>query len=70
MSVCTFIDVPIAGAADNLHLEAKRPELAKKEARMNTFQNWPSNAMQSPNDLAEAGLYYTGRCLLFLYRLL
>ncbi|MEE6496962.1 hypothetical protein FKM82_002546 [Ascaphus truei] len=31
-----------------------------EEARLRTFQNWPSYARLTPKELASAGLYYTG----------
>ncbi|KAM4697046.1 E3 ubiquitin-protein ligase XIAP [Rhinophrynus dorsalis] len=35
-------------------------EMASEEARYRTFQNWPSYALLTPRELANAGLFYTG----------
>lgn len=44
---------------------ACRPEaagrLSQLEARLATFREWPSALQQRPEELAEAGFYYTGR---------
>ncbi|XP_060592564.1 baculoviral IAP repeat-containing protein 7-like [Ruditapes philippinarum] len=39
---------------------ARHPEYRNIEVRLKTFDKWPSNRMQTPRQLAEAGLYYTG----------
>ena len=42
-----------------------RPEavsgLSRLEARLATFDEWPPGLEQRPEELAEAGFYYTGR---------
>ena len=35
--------------------------LSQLEARLATFREWPSALRQTPEELAEAGFYYTGR---------
>ncbi|KAM8953456.1 E3 ubiquitin-protein ligase XIAP isoform 4-T4 [Pelodytes ibericus] len=43
--------------------QAKYPRcitMCDEEARLKTFQNWPSYVRQSPKELASAGLFYTG----------
>lgn len=34
--------------------------MRNEEARLQTFSSWPSNSPVRPQDLAEAGFYYTG----------
>ncbi|KAJ7310497.1 hypothetical protein JRQ81_007419 [Phrynocephalus forsythii] len=41
-------------------LYPRNPAMCDEEARLRSFQNWPSYAPVAPNDLASAGLYYTG----------
>ena len=36
------------------------PEYQHLEARLKTFDRWPRHLIQTPRQLAEAGLYYTG----------
>lgn len=36
------------------------PHMRNEEARLQTFSSWPSNSPVRPQDLAEAGFYYTG----------
>ncbi|XP_053391903.1 baculoviral IAP repeat-containing protein 7-like [Mercenaria mercenaria] len=38
----------------------RHPEYQTLEARLATFTNWPAQMMQRPEQLADAGLYYTG----------
>jgi len=38
----------------------KRPDLQTVIARMETFKKWPRDTGQRPEELSEAGLYYTG----------
>ncbi|KAG8448101.1 hypothetical protein GDO86_015264 [Hymenochirus boettgeri] len=35
-------------------------EFCSEEARLKTFQNWPSYALLTPKELANAGLFFTG----------
>ncbi|XP_053604899.1 baculoviral IAP repeat-containing protein 7-B isoform X2 [Plodia interpunctella] len=37
------------------------PEYANIAARLRTFKDWPRSMPQKPEDLAEAGFYYTGQ---------
>ncbi|NXG01230.1 BIR7B protein, partial [Sakesphorus luctuosus] len=37
------------------------PEMVTEEMRLSTFQNWPQNSHISPEQLARAGFFYTGR---------
>ncbi|XP_055327739.1 baculoviral IAP repeat-containing protein 7-like [Paramacrobiotus metropolitanus] len=37
------------------------PSMAEYRDRFGTFANWPEDRIQSPRDLALAGLFYTGR---------
>ncbi|XP_053389624.1 uncharacterized protein LOC128552600, partial [Mercenaria mercenaria] len=36
------------------------PEYSQHEARIHSFAKWPAFSQQSPQDLADAGLFYTG----------
>lgn len=38
----------------------RHPNYSLKTARLNTYRSWPSSMKQKPNELAEAGLFYTG----------
>lgn len=38
----------------------KHPAFSETETRLKTFQTWPRGIAQKPENLAEAGLYYTG----------
>jgi E3 ubiquitin-protein ligase XIAP len=38
----------------------KHPEYASYDARLHTFDNWPIPLVQNKQELASAGLYYTG----------
>ncbi|XP_067327615.1 E3 ubiquitin-protein ligase XIAP isoform X1 [Anolis sagrei] len=38
----------------------RNPAMCSEEARLRSFHNWPPYAPVSPQDLAHAGLYYTG----------
>lgn len=38
----------------------KIPHMKSEEARLDTFECWPSNSPVRPGDLAEAGLFYMG----------
>ena len=40
--------------------EAAGGRLSQLEARLATFREWPSGLQQRPEELAEAGFYYTG----------
>ncbi|XP_052238852.1 uncharacterized protein LOC127850112 isoform X1 [Dreissena polymorpha] len=39
---------------------ARHERLRSLQSRLDTFTNWPSHVTQRPQELAEAGLYYTG----------
>ena len=39
----------------------KHKQYKGSSERLNSFQNWPSNEIQSPKVLAEAGFFYTGK---------
>ncbi|XP_078322302.1 baculoviral IAP repeat-containing protein 8-like [Crassostrea virginica] len=39
----------------------KHHQYAIKEVRRGTFKNWPSHITQKPDELAEAGFFYTGK---------
>ena len=38
----------------------KHHQYAIKDVRRGTFKNWPSHITQKPDELAEAGFFYTG----------
>ncbi|XP_060588564.1 baculoviral IAP repeat-containing protein 3-like [Ruditapes philippinarum] len=40
--------------------EIRHPEYQTLEARLRSFTNWPEHMIQTPQQLADAGLYYTG----------
>ncbi|KAH3736388.1 hypothetical protein DPMN_042951 [Dreissena polymorpha] len=46
--------VPVTG------YRARHERLRSLQSRLDTFTNWPSHVTQRPQELAEAGLYYTG----------
>lgn len=46
---------PTATMSDPAH-----PKYVTKESRLSTFRDWPKSAKQTPEELAEAGFYYTG----------
>ena len=50
----------IAGAR-SCRPEAATSGLSRLEARLATFDEWPPGLEQRPEELAEAGFYYTGR---------
>lgn len=39
----------------------RHPEYQTRESRIASFINWPSELTQTPEQLADAGLYYTGK---------
>ncbi|AAK85590.1 IAP-3 [Epiphyas postvittana nucleopolyhedrovirus] len=39
----------------------KHPKYASEAARLKTFEGWPRSMKQRPDELAEAGFYYTSR---------
>lgn len=43
----------------------KYRQYAIKDVRLGSFKNWPSCYRQRPEDLAEAGFFYSGEYLLF-----
>lgn len=43
----------------------KYRQYAIKDVRLGTFRNWPSCYRQRPEDLAEAGFFYSGEYLFF-----
>uniref|UniRef100_A0A1B6IHN5 RING-type domain-containing protein n=1 Tax=Homalodisca liturata TaxID=320908 RepID=A0A1B6IHN5_9HEMI len=42
------------------HRVAKHPKYTSKDSRLATYQSWPQDTKQTPDDLAEAGFYYLG----------
>ena len=59
-----FNGTPEAGGLNLAGARACWPEvsgLSQLEARLATFHEWPPGLEQRPEDLAEAGFYYTGR---------
>ncbi|XP_045474277.1 baculoviral IAP repeat-containing protein 7-A [Harmonia axyridis] len=44
----------------NAHKIPKKPSCATLESRLRTFNTWPSQLIQTPEDLANAGFYYEG----------
>ena len=36
------------------------PSYASKQKRLDTFRYWPQALVQKPEELAEAGFFYTG----------
>lgn len=43
------------------HTAPKRPRYATLESRLNSFTAWPTELIQTPEILAQAGFYYEGR---------
>ncbi|XP_063634925.1 death-associated inhibitor of apoptosis 1-like [Cydia splendana] len=39
----------------------EHPRYNNKAARLRTFKDWPKSMKQKPEELAEAGFYYTGQ---------
>lgn len=46
------------GASNCLH-----PDYKSYEIRLSSFSGWPRSLHQTPVQLAEAGLYYTGKIM-------
>lgn len=44
----------------DLILGPKMPDYATLESRLRTYKNWPSDLIQTPQMLSEAGFYYVG----------
>lgn len=42
------------------YLRAEYPFFSSKSRRLMSFENWPLVMQQKPEDLAEAGFFYTG----------
>uniref|UniRef100_T1HSP8 RING-type domain-containing protein n=1 Tax=Rhodnius prolixus TaxID=13249 RepID=T1HSP8_RHOPR len=65
---CTFVSnrhVPTSGVSvRDTRIEGHRvptnPKYSTFESRVRTFANWPSTVSQKPEQLAEAGFYFTG----------
>ncbi|EDV96091.1 death-associated inhibitor of apoptosis 1 [Drosophila grimshawi] len=51
---------PQAGASSGGSFYPASPEYAIETARLRSFADWPLNMKQKPQQLAEAGFYYTG----------
>jgi hypothetical protein len=49
----------------NLH----SPEFQTYETRVASFENWPMEMEQTKENMAKAGLFYTGMCLLWKKRI-
>ena len=43
------------------HVRVPITDHRHEESRLDSFINWPPNAAVTPDDLANAGFYYTGR---------
>ena len=50
----------VLGGTRTCRPEAAGGRLSQLEARLATFKEWPSGLQQRPEELAEAGFYYTG----------
>lgn len=48
----------VVDISDTLYL--RNPAMGREDARLNSFHNWPAYAPITPEELASAGLYYTG----------
>ncbi|XP_063377499.1 death-associated inhibitor of apoptosis 1-like [Cydia fagiglandana] len=53
---CGMCAPPATGASVLPH-----PRYNTKAARLRTFKDWPKSMKQKPEELAEAGFYYTGQ---------
>lgn len=45
----------------NQHRGPTYPNYSTKEARLRTFKEWPKSMRQEPDELSEAGFFYTGK---------
>ncbi|XP_063375805.1 death-associated inhibitor of apoptosis 1-like [Cydia fagiglandana] len=52
---------PPATSASVLPKPHPHPRYNNKAARLRTFEDWPKSMKQKPEELAEAGFYYTGQ---------
>ncbi|XP_063383474.1 death-associated inhibitor of apoptosis 1-like [Cydia fagiglandana] len=52
---------PPATGASVLPKPHPHPRYNNKAARLRTFEDWPKSMKQKPEELAEAGFYYTGQ---------
>nr|XP_010308751.1 PREDICTED: E3 ubiquitin-protein ligase XIAP [Balearica regulorum gibbericeps] len=48
----------VVDMSDNLY--PKNPAMCSEETRLKSFHNWPLNSQLTPQELANAGFYYTG----------
>ncbi|XP_039573437.1 E3 ubiquitin-protein ligase XIAP isoform X4 [Passer montanus] len=48
----------VVDMSDSLY--PKNPAMCSEEARLKSFHNWPLNGQLTPQELANAGFYYTG----------
>ncbi|KFV66793.1 Baculoviral IAP repeat-containing protein 7-B, partial [Dryobates pubescens] len=48
----------VVDMSDSLY--PKNPTMCSEESRLNSFHNWPLNSQLTPEELANAGFYYTG----------
>ncbi|NXS92879.1 XIAP ligase, partial [Jacana jacana] len=48
----------VVDMSDSLY--PKTPAMCSEETRLKSFHNWPLNSQLTPNELANAGFYYTG----------
>ncbi|XP_063420313.1 baculoviral IAP repeat-containing protein 3-like [Mytilus trossulus] len=46
--------------SQNANVQPHNKQFLKLSSRISTFQSWPKNLKQSPEDLASSGLYYKG----------
>ncbi|XP_065169883.1 baculoviral IAP repeat-containing protein 7-B-like isoform X2 [Atheta coriaria] len=53
-------DGNLAALGVNTHKGPKKPKYGTMEARLTTFANWPSDLVQTPEQLAQSGFYYEG----------
>lgn len=42
---------------------AKYPDYSQSGKRIASYNNWPPTAKQNPQNLADAGFFYTGTCI-------
>ncbi|XP_053564847.1 baculoviral IAP repeat-containing protein 7 isoform X2 [Bombina bombina] len=62
---CPFVqadrpDGQVLGRWDDEGSQAVYPELESEQQRLDTYRNWPRYAEVSPEQLAQAGFFYTG----------
>ena len=50
-----------------LRVQPRSPQYKLKSVRMSSFSKWPSDITQTPEELAEAGFFYTGKVYLIVF---